>query len=234
MTVKDAMKELERRKEAVEKLIGERDKLSQTLDGLQKDRAMAVRDLAAGNEAKRKAINDLEAKISPLALRIEGLKTLIAEADANEIKAKEILEAVIKKEQAELTVFLNEREEEERAALIAGIDEREVRICDLYKQLCLEVGQLQIDKFRFGSGNQVKILEDMLFTLAARLEKDVIKSGLKPLLSTGSYGFLAILGLIEPYPEEAKGMLALNGAEVGQNRRKKARAAWTEEFYKTR
>jgi hypothetical protein len=237
MNVKSAMKEVERREGALEKLTGEKDRLSQTIEALRNDRAAAVRDLAAGNEAKRKVIIDLEAKIVPLSLRLEGLQILFSEAEGEVTKAKGILKQAQEEEQAALAAFITERERQDREALVASAGEREKRICDLYNQLCLEVGQLQVDKWRVGGGGTEKTLEDLLATLGFKINEGIKRAGLRPLTVSGCLDGIQVWPLVHPDPEVAAGKpydAWLNGGEIALCRREKDRAALAVEFQKMR
>ena len=92
-TVEKAKQEVERREKTLLKLIDDQREIQEKKDALQQDRSKAVRDLAAINdEAKagqiRKKIVDLEEKLSPLLLKMEGLQVLSKEATVEVEKAR--------------------------------------------------------------------------------------------------------------------------------------------------
>ena len=82
MEVEEAKKALEERKAKLADLREQNASLTQDIEGLQKERTAAVRAFAAGDKTKRKIIHDLDRKIEPLGFRLEGMKGLIKDAEA--------------------------------------------------------------------------------------------------------------------------------------------------------
>jgi len=114
MDLKEAQARLEAAEKALANLQEQKDRATVELQVLQNERSAAVRRLAAGGGSpERKKIWELQGKIEPLALRLDGVGALIEKA-----------QAALKAESAEYDQAL------------AAVKEKQVEVC---KQICAEL-----------------------------------------------------------------------------------------------
>jgi len=81
MDINKAADILQIKESALDKILTEKDKLSQKIECLRMTRCMALLSIEAGDKAKHKEINDLENQIAPLRFKFERLFDLVAEAN---------------------------------------------------------------------------------------------------------------------------------------------------------
>ncbi len=80
-------------KESVlDKLLMEKEKLNQKIEGLQMILHMALSSVASGDNSKSKEINDLVNQMAPLRFKMEGLLFLISEANEDVQEARMALD----------------------------------------------------------------------------------------------------------------------------------------------
>jgi len=230
MNTEAAQKELARREKALAALVQEKDGLARDLEGLKTERAEAVKGLAKGDASQRKVIKDLEDKAASLSLDIEVRAALVTEAQAAVAVAQAGLEAAQAADQADLEKKLATREQEELAAICAGIAEREEKIVALFCELGIEVAALQLDEIRlegYGGPGREKF-SDLLFRLPVRVPEGVRRHGLRPLMSPGFGGQLLVWPLVKFANPPGPG--PVNGRDVAMAIQERRRADWIEEF----
>jgi hypothetical protein len=213
------------------KLTAEKSTLAQKIEALRAERALSVRGLAGGDEKQRKVISEIEAKIAPLALHLEGLDGhLIKDAQAALITAQDELEVIKAEEKAELAAFIAKSDRKEYDRLIKSIPEREAKIISLHHQLCHAIAELQIDLHRDQTGNMFKHFEDSLMSLPGKIPVSVKEKGLRPLFGRGFHLEIVVWPLIETDPE-IPGAGPVNPADVARLRLIRSHQALAAEFY---
>ena len=224
-----ATEELDKRTAALEKLNTEKIELSKKIETLRIERAAAVKAIAGGDERQARIISDIEAKIAPLALRFEGIDQLIADAKTAANKAKAALEQAMAEEEARLSAFIAAKDQEEYAALIASLPQREQKIIDLHHQLCISLAELQIDMHRFTQGgkvDQVGQIQELLPTFPMKIRASIEKNGLRPLFRREAFQDIVIWPLTNALP--GRGPIA--PGEVAEMRRAQHVQKLTVEF----
>ena len=177
--VENARQEVEHREKALSKLTDERKGLKEKIDILQKDRGQAVRDLAAlSDEGKagplRKKIIDLEGKMAPLSLRLEGLEKLIGEAEGEITKARAALIEAEEGQAEQLAESIRQYEQKRREAFVKSLPQRLQKICDLYLEACNQVGEILVEGSWIDDGGAHLSLEaqDFLRNLPAAIGEE--------------------------------------------------------------
>jgi hypothetical protein len=148
--VEKIRKTLEDRERALSKLTDEQKAVREKIDALQKDRGQAVRDLAAlSDESKagplRKKVADLDGKMAPLNLRLEGIGKLIEEAEGEVTTARAALKDAERVQAEQLAESIRKDEEKRRTAFVKSLPGRLQRIIDSYLAACNDVGEILIE-----------------------------------------------------------------------------------------
>jgi hypothetical protein len=222
--------DLQKKQAVLDKLNTEKAALAEKIEALKVERSACVRALAAGDDAKRKMINALEEKIAPLQLRLEGLEDLIKETEAEVKAADDLLQQAKEDADKALGQFLQQRENEEREALVADVTARATRIFELQKAMALELGELEIEAWRWGGHENP--LWDILRSIHHRIAEGNNAAGFKAML------FTRIIAPIEVYPlaDPALGLpgsdVYLSPAEISKVRRKMRHDKFLTEFEK--
>ena len=107
-----ANKALSQAQAKLAKLTDEQNALNQSIEALQSTRSAAVRTLAGGDESQRRVILDLEGKLAPLLLRVEGLTGLISDAEAEVDAVSEDLKQATDESDKALNEYIQWREKE--------------------------------------------------------------------------------------------------------------------------
>ena len=231
---KKAKKELEKRQTVLERLTTEKNVLFKNIESLESERSTTVKLLAGGDEKQRKIINDLEEKLCPLKLRLEGLTGLISEAQWAVDEAQALFTQEQSQEAEELKSFIAKREREEHARLLAGLPERKQKLLDLYTEFCQMLGDFQVDSISLldGRQDQVKEIADFQMGLTYRLAEAVKQKNLRPLMRAGYAGTISFWSLIQPGPE-FPGTGLLNAGEVANIQRQKQLERFRTEFFES-
>jgi hypothetical protein len=162
----EARKVLETQEKTLCAIQAEHGALTVELEALQSQRSAMVRKLAAGGGSpERKSIIALEQRVIPVALRTEGLEQLLIEAEAAVAKSQENLAAVVAEEQARALAAAAAAEAAECERIRAELPQHERRIFELYRDLCLAVGDYMIAEARIGHVPSL----DSAFALRTRL-----------------------------------------------------------------
>jgi len=234
MSIQKSEKELQAKQGALDKLINEKTKLSEGLDALNKQRSAATRDLAAGDDGQQEVIFNLEGQIAPFLLRLEGIETLIAEAEAKVQTAKTALEAAKADYARDLAAFIKEREEQELEKILASAPARKQHLFNIYADICQELGQLQIDGFYPCDGRQLPEILDIVAKNVGENLRDTLKARrLRPLMVRGSNIELPIWSHFPLDPEIAEafpGTGPVNGLAVAKAVRAKQIEGYEKEF----
>ena len=175
--------EIDRLSEEESKRVAELTALQGNVDELQADRSAAVRHLAAGDESQRRVISEIETKLSPLTLRLEGLTILLFEVKEALKNAHEELETEQDAENARLSAFISVRFAEEQARVKVSLPDRVQRICKLHGDIGIEIGALMIDLASFP--DLQTDLEGVLLSLPTVVYESVRDRGLKPVQMPG-------------------------------------------------
>jgi len=235
MSIQKAEKELQAKQGALDKLNNEKNKLNESLDVLNKKRSIATRDLAAGDESQQEIIFTLEGQIAPILLRLEGIETLISEANEKVQAATKLLEVAKANYEKKLFKFIEEREKEELEKLRAGLPARKQRLFDLYASLCRELGQFQVDSFSYSTGGQQmqEILDVTARYLGENLRDALKAKSLRPLMVRGSHIDISIWSHFPIEPEIAgtfPGTGPINALDVAKVMRSKRISVYEKEF----
>lgn len=234
MSLKKAEKELRAKQAAFDKVNDEKSKLTKSLEALQKQRSIAVRDLAAGDEIKQETIFDLEGQIAPILIRLEGLESLLKEANEKVQTAKRLFEEAQAEYQKELARYIVDREKEELANLLASLPGRKQRLIDLYASFCEELGKFQVDQFWLANGQPIPEVQDITNkSLPSALAEALKLKGLRPLMQPGHTGTLAFWSFVQLPPEIGAvkpGTGPVPALEIAQVLRGKRTADFTREF----
>jgi hypothetical protein len=186
-SIKKTTSELQAKQGALDKLNNEKNKLTQSLNELQKKRSVATRDLAAGDESQQEIIFNLEGQIAPILLRLEGIETLISEANEKVQTATKFLEEAKADYARGLAAFIAEREAQELEKLKAGLPARKQRLFDLYAQFCEELGRFQVDQFYSADGQQIReVLDITAGHVGENLRAALQARRLRPLMERGA------------------------------------------------
>jgi len=105
MDIYEAAEILQIKESALDKLLTEKDKLSQKVEWLRMTRSMALRGMAAGDKSMYKEINDLEDQIAPLRFKLEELLILVAEANEDVQAAKISLDQAKEEQRRTQTLY---------------------------------------------------------------------------------------------------------------------------------
>jgi hypothetical protein len=230
--VEKTRKILEDREKPLLKLSDEQQAVREKIEALQKDRGQAVRDLAAlSDESKasplRKKIIDLEGKMAPLSLRLEGIEKLIGEAEGEVTNAKAALAEAERAEAEQLGQAMRQDEQKRRETFVKSLPQRLKRICDLYLQCCDEVGEILIEGSWVNDGGVHLSLqaEDFLRELPASIGRETEARGFRRQTHAPWHDPIAVLPFTPP---SAEGFVSGNGrleaGTVALNRYKKRKA----------
>jgi seryl-tRNA synthetase len=220
-SVEQARRVLENREKAFLKLTDEQKGLREKIETLQKDRSQAVRDLAKQDEGKngplKKKISDLEIKIAPLALRMEGLESLVKEAEEEAGKARQALNQAQIVWNAKLKTFLESKENGRLDTHLAFLSDNFVKaITDSYLKTCGLAFEAIVDSIRIYPDGEARMSPEahkILFALADLIGREVERRGYRrahkqwpggavieiiPLVAPGTEGVPAGAGLVDP------------------------------------
>ena len=180
MNVKQATKALEDRKAHLSDLTEQSASLSRELERLQEERNAAVRSFSAGDNSKRALIRELDKKIEPFGLRFEGTRIRIAEAQTAVEEAATAQDKACNDEHAAIEAFIAEKRAERIEVLLTGLPVRLQKIFGLYLELSKEMGQLEIDSFRYEKWSSKSKLLELTNSLGYRIfdmQQQEIKKG---------------------------------------------------------
>jgi chromosome segregation ATPase len=233
MSVQNAKKGLRAAQTALDKLNGEKAKVLQSLEALQKDRSVAARDLAAGDESKEETILNLEAEIGPLSVRLEGLDTLIQEAEEKVEAAAAVFEEAKAEYDQALAEFVAAREAEDIENLRASLPKRKQRLLDLYASFLEALGEFQVDSFRFGNGQHQVAITDFTARLQGSLHETMKAKRLRPLMMPGYGGTVPVwshVKLDDELSTQWPGIGPVNALNISNARMARRIAGYREEF----
>ena len=230
--VKKAKQEVDLREKALSKLTDEQKGLKEKIDTLQKDRSQAVRDLAAGDETKstplRKKIIDLEGKMAPLSLRLEGLEKLIGEAEGEITKARAALTEAERIQAEEHAGAVRQDEMKRRETFVRSLPERFRKIVGLYLECCDALGEILIEGSWVENGGAVHLsleAQDFLRNLPAAIGEETKARGYRRQTHAPWHDPIAVLPFTPPAAEGfVSGAGRLEAGVVALNRHKKRKA----------
>lgn len=206
----EAQTQIEARQGDLAALVEQKDAALLDLQAIEEERAAAVRALARGDGRQRKVILDLEGKIKPLKLTVEGLDGLVAEAQGKVSEAQAALKEAQAKEEAEMQIFLEERGRQECEGICAAVAGRKKRIFNLWLELNQEVAALFLDKLRVEDLAQKgltcqrhKEAVNLPDTLALQLGQMAREAGYVPFGGPGYVGQIMGWAMVKPPPEFA-------------------------------
>ncbi len=239
-SVEKDRKTLQDREKTLLKLSDDQKELKGKIDTLQGDRSAAVRDLAAiADESRasplRKRISDIEGKLSPLLLRMEGLEKLIEEAGGELEKARIALKEAEEETKTRLQAFIKGKENEQWNNFVNSLPERRKEFFRLYLLLCSLVSEAQIDGTFFdsdGNTHRSPELEGFLVNLASLNEGNWKAAGFRRFPWTGGVDRVHVIPLFAQ-EEGVNQRGSIDAVDVAQIRRKKRIADLEAEFQKT-
>lgn len=206
-SAQEAQNQLEARARALAALQAEQNSVSQDLQAIHNERAVAVRKLAAGgNNGERKTIIALEEKAKPLLLRLEGLDGLTVEAREEVNQATARLEDARAREAAAVAAAYEAQEFAEGQAIIAGLTGRVERIAEFYGGLCQEVGGFLLDRIRIEDlarrvgGADPGGIEAASMNMMVAVPELLKGEGLRQFAAPGYFGSLPTWGMVKVDP----------------------------------
>jgi hypothetical protein len=152
MKVKDAVETVTEAQGKLDGLTADRDSISVKIDGLSQQKAVAVRELALGDLKQQRPAKELDEKLTSFRLQGEGLDLLIIEAKEELSKAQEALKTLQQEEAGAESGYVAREEEKILETLRQGAVAREERLYKLYRSLCIELGEAEVDAWNFGDG----------------------------------------------------------------------------------
>lgn len=166
------MKEkLAKAQQELETFSGKYQAVSIGLKPLETARMEAVDRFAGGDDKAKDEIDRLDKKIEPLKLKLEGLFSLIGKAEDKVNQAAEALrqteEDAEKAYRSALADHLQKAEMQEIRDIADGLPARIENICELYKQLCCELTELQL------AGRIYPLAAEKLWWLRDTLNKSI-------------------------------------------------------------
>ena len=188
MKRKQASTVLADKQAALKKLTDEKITLTGTVESLKERRSNSVISLAGGNEKERKIVLKLEEELAPLLLRLEGLTGLTKRAQGEVDAAQQVLNEITSREEKEIKIYIANKEHEDVEAIRASLPERRKKIVDQYLDICLALGELQIDSFKKLGKTQPLLMEiiDLKDGINLAISEAIKERGLRPIVGAGT------------------------------------------------
>lgn len=188
MKRKQAEKVLSTLTAALEKLKEEKVTLTGSVEALKAKRSDAVIALAAGDEKQRKIVNKINEELEAPMLRLEGMEGLVMRAQGEVDAAQQVLNEITSREEKEIKIYIANKEHEDVEAIRASLPERKKHIVDGYLDLCISLGELQIDSFKKLGKTQPLLMEiiDLRDGLNLAISTAIKERGLRPIAGAGT------------------------------------------------
>jgi hypothetical protein len=233
MNVRECVEVVRKCEGELAKLVEEQVSLAEKKNGLSEERSKAIRDLARGNDGKRKEILRLEGEIGPLSLRLEGLQGLILEAEEAVTTARGELKVVQKSESEARELFCKQKEAEQLECVKSSMPALLQEFFDRYVELGLKASEIDVAYASFhkipaeAKAEIEQAVERLPFTLQSALET----RGVRPMMSriAPRIGLMALVPL-DQLPPDLRGYDALYPEKVANLRREERRGQWASKF----
>ena len=188
MKRKQASTVLADKQAALEKLKEEKVTLTGSVEALKAKRSDAVISLAAGDEKQRKIVNKINEELEAPMLRLEGMEGLVRLAQGEVDAAQQVLNEITSREEKEIKIYIANKEHEDVEAIRASLPERRKKIVDQYLDICLALGELQIDSFKKLGKTQPLLMEiiDLKDGINLAISEAIKERGLRPIVGAGT------------------------------------------------
>jgi|GEM_PF-750582 chromosome segregation ATPase len=240
MIVEQAATQVRDRQATLDELLKQQEAVSDALSAFRLERTKAIKLLASGDSAQRRAVRKYDDQIEMKQLHLEGLHGLIADARADLAAAEEELAQAQAEFEKEFAAFVRRREEEGLKEILAGLPKRLDRIYDKYADLCRELAELQIAQYLYEDRAPEEartVLGQFIKGLPAAIDERMGRQQFRGVVSRLVFG----VGPMIPAGPELSGALTqafagrvvpglLNGVQVAALRREERRESLRKEF----